>query len=126
MPNVIHRDLCYQIQAAAIDVHRQLGPGLLESAYEACLALELDARGIPFERQVHLPIPYRDQLIDNAYRIDLLVDGKVVLEIKAVSEVHPIHKAQLHTYVRLSRCRVGLLLNFNTTRLTNGIVRVVY
>jgi len=126
MSELIYKELCFGIQAAAIEVHRHLGPGLLESAYESCLAIELHARGIPFERQVLLPIPYRGQLVDNAYRIDLLVDEKVVLEIKAVSEVHPIHVAQLHTYVRLSRCRVGLLLNFNKLRLIDGTTRIVY
>lgn len=126
MSNLIHHELCYQIRAAAIEVHRQLGPGLLESAYESCLAAELQARGIPFERQVPLPISYRGQLIDNTYRIDILVAGKVVLEIKSVAKVHPIHKAQLHTYVRLSRCRVGLLMNLNELRLIDGVTRVVY
>jgi len=126
MSNLIHQELSHQIRAAAIEVHRQLGPVLLESAYEACLAIELDARGIPFERQVSLPIPYRGQVVDNAYRMDLVVDGKIILEIKSVAKVNPIHKAQLHTYVRLSRCRVGLLMNFNKVRLIDGVTRVVY
>jgi len=110
MSTRIHPELSHPIRAAAIEVHRQLGPGLLESAYESCLAIELQARGIPFERQVPLPIPYRGQLVDNAYRMDWVVAGKIVLEIKSVAKVHPIHKAQLHTDVRLSRCRVGFLM----------------
>ena len=112
--------LAYKIIGAAITVHRHLGPGLLESAYEACLAFELTDLGLFVERQKELPIVYRGVHIDCGYRIDLLVEGKVMLELKAVEELHPIHEAQLLSYLKLSGCKLGLLINFNIRLLTGG------
>ena len=109
------------IIGAAIDVHRELGPGLLESAYEACLAYELVERGLKVERQKLLPVVYREVTIEAGYRLDLLVEGRVVVEIKAVDRTEPIHKAQLLSYLRLSGCKVGLLINFNVRLLKDGI-----
>ena len=110
---------------AALAVHRALGPGLLESAYEACLAHELTLRSIDVRRQLELPVLYRGLRLDIGYRIDLLVDGSLIVEVKAVSKVLPIHQAQLLSYLRLSRLRVGLLLNFNVDLMRNGIQRVL-
>ncbi|MCP4556336.1 MAG: GxxExxY protein [bacterium] len=118
-------ELTKQILGAAIEVHKTLGPGLLESAYEVCLCHELQERGIAFERQVELPIVYKDVTLSCGYRADLVVADKVLLELKAVDKVLPVHQAQLLTYLRLSGKRVGLLLNFNVTMLTQGIVRRV-
>lgn len=113
------------IIGAAIAVHKELGPGLLESAYEACLAYELSEQGLAVERQKGLAVRYRDVLVDCGYFIDLFVEGQVVVELKAVDELHPIHKAQLLTYLRLSGRKVGLLINFNVPVLKDGIVRLV-
>ena len=113
------------IIGAAIDVHRALGPGLLESAYEACLAYELIQREMKVEQQKPLPLIYRDVQLDCGYRIDLLVDDAVVLEIKSVDSLAPIHQAQLLSYLKLSGCEVGLLINFNVKLLKQGIVRMV-
>ena len=113
------------IIGAAIDVHRSLGPGLLESAYEACLAYELIQREMKVEQQKPLPLIYRDVQLDCGYRIDLLVDDAVILEIKSVDSLAPIHQAQLLSYLKLSGCEVGLLINFNVKLLKQGIVRLV-
>ncbi len=113
------------IIGAAIDVHRALGPGLLESAYEACLAYELIQREMKVEQQKPLPLIYRDVQLDCGYRIDLLVDDAVILEIKSVDSLAPIHQAQLLSYLKLSGCEVGLLINFNVKLLKQGIVRMV-
>ena len=110
---------------ASIDVHRTLGPGLLESAYEACLAYELVDRGLKVEQQKSLPVVYRDVKLEAGYRLDLLVEGLVVVEIKAVEAVAPIHKTQLLSYLRLSGCSVGLLVNFNVKMLKDGVSRIV-
>ncbi len=110
---------------AAIEVHRALGPGLLESAYEECLCQELSLRDVPFERQRPLPLQYKGVLLDCGYRLDLLVGDLVVVEIKAVEGLLPIHEAQMLTYLRLGGWQVGLLLNFNVTQLKRGIQRVV-
>jgi GxxExxY protein len=104
-------------------VHRQLGPGLFESSYEACLAHELVGMGLRVARQVALPITYKDTRIEEGYRVDLIVEDTVVVELKAVKSIEPIHEAQLLTYLRLSGHRVGLLLNFNVTAMKNGITR---
>ncbi len=109
----------------AIEVHRALGPGLLESAYEACLAFELVEHGLRIERQKALPVVYRDVKLDCGYRLDILVEDAVVVEIKAVDQIAPIHKAQLLSYLRLSKCPVGLLINFNVKVLKSGIIRMV-
>ena len=114
-----------QIIGAAIEVHRRLGPGLLESAYETCLAHEFSLRGIPFERQKVLPVHYKGEQLDCGYRLDLIVGGLVVVEIKAVEELAPIHIAQVLTYLKLAGCRLGLLMNFNQVLMRDGIQRVV-
>lgn len=110
---------------AAIEVHSHLGPGLLESAYEACLAYELNTRGFHVAQQAPLPISFKGVKIDVAYRLDLVVNESVLVEIKAVDAIAPIHKAQLLSYLKLSGMKLGLLLNFNVTLLKNGIVRLV-
>lgn len=113
-----------QVIGAAIEVHRQLGPGLLESAYEECLAYELELRHIPFERQKPLPLTYKGIHLDCGYRLDLLVGGLVVVELKAVKAFEPIHEAQILTYLRLTNCKLGLLLNFHSTLMKKGIKRI--
>ena len=113
------------IIGAAMAVHRELGPGLLESAYEACLAYELPERGLGVEKQKALPVRYRGVNVDCGYRIDLLVEGKVIVELKAVERLEAIHKAQLISYLKLSGCKVGLLINFNVKVLKDGIRRLV-
>lgn len=115
--------LTEKIIGAAIEVHRELGPGLLESAYEAALAHELTLRGIRHERQKEMPVRYKGFLIEVGYRLDLLVENQVIVELKAVTEMHPIFEAQLITYLRLSGHRVGLLINFNVPRLKDGLIR---
>jgi GxxExxY protein len=114
------------IIGAAIAVHRELGPGLLESAYEACLAFELTDQGFYVEKQKELPVIYRGFQVDCGYRLDLLVEGKVIVELKAVEKLHPIHEAQLLSYLKLSGCKVGLLLNFNVRMLRDGLKRMVH
>jgi GxxExxY protein len=113
------------IIGAAIEVHRQLGPGLLESAYEACLAYELIQRGVKIERQKELPLKYKEVALDCGYRMDLLVADSVVVEIKAAEHVSPLHEAQVISYLKLSGCKVGLLINFNSTTLIGGVRRLV-
>lgn len=110
---------------AAIEVHRVLGPGLLESAYEECLCHELSLRGIAFERQLALPVDYKGVRLDCGYRLDIVLPGKLVIEVKAVEALAPIHDAQLLTYLKLSGIRTGLLLNFNVPLLRDGIRRLV-
>ncbi len=114
-----------EIIGAAIQVHRALGPGLLESAYEACLVYELGQRGLKVEQQKPLPVVYRAVQLDCGYRLDLLVESSVIVEIKAVEELAPIHGVQLLSYLRLTGLRVGLLINFNERVLKNGIRRIV-
>lgn len=116
-------DITGKVIGAAIKVHRALGPGLLESAYEACLAYELVTAGLRVERQVQLPVVYDGVKLDCGYRLDLLIEQRVILEIKAVEKVLPIHEAQLLTYLRLASLPVGLILNFNVLRMTDGITR---
>ena len=113
------------IIGAAIEVHRVLGPGLLESAYEACLAFELAQRGLKVEQQKPSPVVYKDVKLDCGYRLDLLVEESVIVEIKAVDKLAPIHEAQLLSYLRLSGRKVGLLINFNVQVLKDGIRRIV-
>lgn len=113
------------IIGSAIEVHRALGPGLLESAYEECLCRELVLRGLPFERQRDLPVEYKGVKLDCGYRLDLLVMKLVVVEIKAVERLLPIHEAQVLTYLKLGRWQVGLLMNFNVPVLKDGIKRIV-
>jgi GxxExxY protein len=116
--------LTQQIIGCAIEVHRQLGPGLLESIYEAALAVEFDQASIPYDRQTLIPVRYKDRVIGE-HRIDLIAGNQVVLELKAVARHEPIFDAQLLTYLRLSRCPVGLLINFNTRLLKDGIKRMI-
>ena len=124
MSNGPTRELTERIIGAAIDVHKALGPGLLESAYEACLAFELAELELAVERQKAIPVTYKGLEIDAGYRIDLLVEQSVVLEIKAVERLMPIHEAQLISYLRLGDYRLGLLVNFNVRLLKQGIRRI--
>jgi GxxExxY protein len=118
--------LTESIIAAAIAVHHELGPGMLESAYEACLTYELLDRGFSLERQKPLPLIYRDQVLDCGYRVDLFVENAVVVEIKCVERFERVHSAQLLSYLRFSKCKVGLLINFHVKWMVeNGIKRVV-
>jgi GxxExxY protein len=112
-----------KIIGCAIEVHKNLGPGLLESAYEECLYYELNYHGLHVKRQLALPVVYKDVKLDAGYRIDLMVENKVIVEIKSVDAIAEIHKAQLMTYMKLANIKVGLLLNFNVTRLKDGIIR---
>jgi GxxExxY protein len=121
----VENDITERIIGAAIEVHRHLGPGLLESAYEECLCHEMDAREIHFQRQVATPLWYKGVQLESVYRIDLLVEECVVVEIKANELLLPVHSAQLLTYLKLSNKRVGLLINFNMPVLKDGIKRVV-
>lgn len=120
---MMKEELTEGIIGAAIEVHRQLGPGLFESTYEQCLCYELSSRGLSVKCQMQLPVQFRDVFIDCGYRVDILVNETVVLELKSVKKLLPIHEAQLLTYLRLSGKRVGLLINFNVTKLKDGIVR---
>jgi len=113
------------IIGAAIEVHRALGPGLLESAYEACLCKELTLCGIAFKRQLPIAINYKGTQLDCGYKLDLLIEGSIVIEIKSVEKLSKIHEAQLLTYLRLGDWRVGLLINFNELRLIDGISRKI-
>jgi GxxExxY protein len=117
--------LSHQIIGAAIEVHRQLGPGLLESAYEECLAYELDLGHIPFERQKPVPVVYKQVHLDCGFRLDFLVGDLVVVELKAVDALTPVHEAQVLTYLKLTGCKLGLLLNFNVAIMRDGIKRLV-
>ena len=111
------------IIGAAIEVHKELGPGLLESSYEAALAQELSLRGLRFERQKDMPVNYKGILLEVGYRLDFLIENQLVVELKAVEKVHPIYEAQLITYLKHSNKRVGLLINFNVPLLKDGIIR---
>ena len=123
--SLVEGELTKEILGAAIEVHRSLGPGLLESAYQACLCHELRLRDIPFRSQVDLPLQYKGVHLDCGYRIDLVINERVIVEVKSVEHLAPIHEAQLLTYLRLSGLRVGLLINFNVPVLPKGVVRRV-
>lgn len=123
--NIQFDELSNAVIGCAIEVHRELGPGLLESAYEQCLAHELRLKGIPFELQKVMPVGYKGVLIDCGYRLDLLVDGKIIVELKAVAALDPIHEAQILTYLKLAKVKTGLLINFNVPLLRDGIRRFV-
>ena len=114
-----------EIIGAVIEVHRHLGPGLLESAFEECMSHELNLRGLSFERQKPLALTYKGKNLDCGYRLDLVVEGLVILELKAVERIEPIHEAQLLTYLKLSDLKLGILINFNVPVLKNGIKRLV-
>lgn len=117
--------LSEKVIGAGIAVHRGLGPGLLESAYQACLAHEMDRRGVPFEREKALPVRYRGVNLDCGYRLDFLVDGRLIVELKATERLEPIHEAQVLSYLRLADRRLALLMNFNVGRLKDGVRRLV-
>ena len=117
--------LSEQAIGAAILVHRELGPGLLESAYEVCLEYELRDRGFSVDRQLALPVRYRGVLVDCVFRIDLRVDEKLILELKAVDRIEKIHEAQVQTYLKLTGLHLGLILNFNALRMIDGTKRIV-
>jgi GxxExxY protein len=122
---LVDEGLTEQIIGAAIEVHRLMGPGLLESSYQLCFCRELDLRGIPFRSQVELPVVYEGVRLDAGYRIDVVVAEKVVVELKSVEKILPVHEAQLLTYLRLGGYNVGFLINFNVPLLKDGIVRRV-
>ena len=117
--------LSSKIIGAAIEVHKILGPGLLESAYEECLCKELSLRGISYERQKPLPLEYKGEKLDCGYRLDVVVENNIILELKACEKIEPIFRAQLLTYLKLSKLSLGLLLNFNVPLMRDGIVRIV-
>ena len=118
-------DLSNRVIGCAIEVHRQLGPGLLESTYEQCLAYELNRAGISFQLQHPQPVQYKDIRLDCGSRIDILVENELIVELKSVDEIKGIHQAQLLTYMKLSGVKIGLLINFNVTKLKEGIKRFV-
>jgi GxxExxY protein len=122
---LIHGKITEGILAAVVEVHKLLGPGLLESVYEECLCHELRLRGLDYRYQVELPITYKGVTLEATYRIDILVEDAVIVEIKSVEAVLPVHEAQLLTYLRLSGRRVGLLINFNVATVKEGIMRRV-
>lgn len=117
--------LTEKIIGCAIEVHKGIGPGLLESAYEECLCYELSTAGISFQRQVELPVRYKEVSLDCGYRLDLIVECEIILEIKAVDQIIPIHEAQLLSYLRMLNKRVGLILNFHSSIMKYGIKRIV-
>lgn len=118
-------DLSKQVIGCALEVHRNLGPGLLESTYEQCLAHELSLAGLPFRLQHALPVKYKGIVLDCGYRVDVLVEDQLIVELKSVEKVVPIHEAQLLTYMKLAQIRIGLLINFNVGLLKDGIKRMV-
>jgi GxxExxY protein len=122
---VTENDIGNAIIASAMRVHSAVGPGLLESAYETCLLYELEKQSIPVARQVLIPIRYEDLTIDNGYRVDLLVGDRVVVELKAVEAILPVHRGQLLSYLKLGGFKLGYLLNFNVAHMRDGIVRMV-
>jgi GxxExxY protein len=123
---MLHEEaLTEQIIGASIEVHRSLGTGLLESAYQACTAREFALRGFPFEQELPLPLEYKGVRVDSGYRLDFIVAGKVVVELKTVESLQPVHEAQLLTSLRLTGCKVGLLVNFNVPFLKHGSKRMV-
>ena len=123
--NYLHSELTREIIRCAMEVHSNLGPGLLEKAYEECLHFELLQSGFIVDRQYPLPLKYKDVRLDCGYRLDLFVEKKVIIEVKSVDAIHDIHMAQLMTYMKLTKCKVGLLLNFNVKSLKEGIQRIV-
>lgn len=116
-------ELTEKIIGCAIEVHKHLGPGLLESAYEECLAYELENCGLSFSRQIGVPVVYKKNQLDYGYRIDILVENTVILELKSIDALAPIHEAQILTYMKFAKKEIGLLINFNVTLLKNGIKR---
>jgi GxxExxY protein len=125
MSELIYKPESFQVIGLCMEVHRELGPGLLESAYEEALAYEFTQAGLAFERQREMPLPYKGVKLNCGYRLDFLVEGQLILELKAVGELLPVHHAQLLTYLKLERRSLGLLINFNVPVLKAGISRVV-
>jgi GxxExxY protein len=123
---VTDKQLTHEIIGAAIAVHKELGPGLLEAVYEECLSHELQLRGLQFERQKPIPVVYKAAKLDCGYRADVVVCGRVIVEIKAIAAIAPIHDAVMLTYLRLSGCKIGLLINFHSPVLKDGIRRYVW
>lgn len=115
-----------EILDCCIEVHRQMGPGLLESVYEACLMHEFSLRGIRAQRQVILPVRYKEIVIEQGYKVDILVENEFILELKSVETILPVHKAQLISYIKLAQKRVGFLINFNVPLMKNGFHRIIY
>ena len=122
---LLYKELTGKIVDCAITVHRSLGPGLLESAYEECLQYELSTCGLLTFKQVPMPLVYKEKKLDIGYRIDLMVEDKVIVEVKSVDTLIPVHMAQIMTYLKLSGCRIGLLINFNVPFLKDGIRRII-
>ena len=122
---MLENQLTEQIIGGAIEVHKYWGPGLYEEIYEKSLCRELHLRNVPFQCQVTLPLTYKGEIIGDDLRLDMIVDSQVVVELKSVKELLPIHKAQLLTYMKLTKCKVGLLINFNVSTLKDGIKRMV-
>ena len=118
-------DLTYKIIGAAIEVHKEIGPGLLESAYEACLVYELRKAGLQVEKQKSMPLAYEGEILEIGYRIDLMVESRIIVEIKSVEALSDVHLAQILTYLKLSKLHLGLLVNFNVSSLKKGIRRVI-
>ncbi len=123
--SLLHHELTSSILNCAYRVHSALGPGLLESAYEECLHYELDKAGLFVIKQKPMPLIYQEKKLDLGYRIDLYVEGKIIIEVKSVDILNPVHFAQLMTYLKLSKCRIGLLINFNVPSLKDGIKRII-
>jgi GxxExxY protein len=122
---LLHQELTSSILRCAFKVHSTLGPGLLESAYEECLHYELDKNGLIVIKQKPMPLIYEERKLELGYRIDLLVENKIIIEVKSVDALNPVHLAQIMTYLKLSGCRIGLLINFNVQSLKDGIKRVI-
>lgn len=125
MSNLTENEISKIVVNAALKVHRNLGPGLLESSYEECLFYELKKEGLVVEKQKPLPLIYEEVKLEIGYRLDLLVENKLIIEIKAVEALNDVHLAQILTYLKLSECKLGLLINFNVALIKNGIKRVV-
>jgi GxxExxY protein len=121
----LHQELTHRIIAAAIEVHRNLGPGLLEVVYRLCLGIEFAANGLKFQTELPIPISYKNKTIDHCFRLDFLVENDVIIELKSLEKVLPVHEAQLLTYLRLAKKQVGLLINFNVPILKQGIHRCI-
>ena len=122
---VTEEQIGHSLIGAALKIHSAVGPGLLESAYETCLLYELEKHGHPVRRQVSIPLRYEDFLVENGYRVDLLIDNLVIVELKAIETILPVHRAQLLSYLRLGGYRLGFLLNFHVARMRDGIIRIV-
>ena len=122
---MLYENLSKNIIGAAIEVHKRLGPGMLESAYEECLCYELKLKNLNYERQIPVPIIYKEIKLECGYRMDILVENKIVLELKSIECFNPVHEAQILTYMRFAEKRLGLLINFNVTKLTSGLKRYI-